>query len=65
MDGELHRKIKEAKSLHEKYVQMMDEHTVKEIMTDGGFNRRITKLYHYMINAYDKINQEVGLFYNK
>jgi len=28
MDGELHRKIKEAKSLYEKYVQMMDEHMV-------------------------------------
>ena len=65
MDEELHRKIKEAKSLHEKYVQMMDEHVVKEIMTDGDFNRRIMKVYHCMINAYDEINQEVGLFYNK
>ena len=31
MDGELHRKIKDANSLYEKYVQMMDEHVVKKI----------------------------------
>ena len=30
MDGELRRKIKEAKPLYEKYVQMMDEHVVKK-----------------------------------
>ena len=34
MDDELHRKIKAAKSLHEKYIQMMDEHMVKEDMTN-------------------------------
>jgi len=53
--GKLHRKIKEAKSLHEKYVQMMD----------NDFDQRIMKVYHCMINAYDEINQEIGLSYNK
>lgn len=65
MDEELSRKIKEARSLHEKYVQMMDEHTGKKNMTDEDFNRRIMKVYHCMINAYDEINHEIGLFYNK
>jgi len=65
MSDEIHRKIKEAKSLHEKYVQMMDEHIVKENMADEDFNRRIMKVYHCMINAYDEINQEIGLSYNK
>ena len=65
MDGELHRKIKEAKSLHEKYIQMMNEHVVKENTIDEDFNRRIMKVYHCMINAYDEINQEIGLSYNK
>ena len=65
MDEELSRKIKEARSLHEKYVQMMDDHTVKKNMPDNDFNRRIMKVYHCMINAYDEINQEMGLSYNK
>ncbi|MDH3361121.1 MAG: hypothetical protein OEW86_08825 [Nitrosopumilus sp.] len=65
MDGELHRKINEAKSLHKKYVQMMGEHMVKENVTDEDFNRRIMKVYHCMISAYDEINQEIGLSYNK
>lgn len=65
MDGELRRKIKEAKSLHEKYIQMMDEHMVKENMAEEDFNRRIMKVYHCMISAYDEINQEIGLSYNK
>ncbi|MDH3341994.1 MAG: hypothetical protein OEL84_12040 [Nitrosopumilus sp.] len=65
MDGELHRKIKEAKSLYEKYVQMMDEHVVKKNMMDNDFNRRIMKVYHCMINAYDEINQNIGLSHNK
>lgn len=65
MGEELRRKIKEVKSLYEKYVQMMDEHMVKENMTDEDFNRRIMKVYHCMISAYDEINQEIRLFYNK
>ncbi|MGI9566861.1 MAG: hypothetical protein ACR2LL_07605 [Nitrosopumilus sp.] len=65
MDEELHRKIREAKSLHEKYVQMMDEHMIKKNIIDDDFNRRIMKVYHCMISAYDEINQEIGFFYNK
>jgi len=65
MNEELRRKIKEAKSLHEKYIQMMDEPMIKEKMTDEDFNRRIMKVHHCMINAYDEINQEIGLSYNK
>ncbi|WP_316506524.1 hypothetical protein [Nitrosopumilus sp.] len=65
MDEELHRKIREAKSLHEKYVQMMDEHMIKKNIIDDDFNRRIMKIYHCMISAYDEINQEIGFFYNK
>jgi len=38
MNEELRRKIKEAKSLHEKYIQMMDEPMIKEKMTDEDFN---------------------------
>ena len=44
---------------------MMDEPMIKEKMTDEDFNRRIMKVYHCMINAYDEINQEIGLSYNK
>ena len=65
MDDELHRKIKEAKSLHEKYIQMMNEHMVKENVIDEDFNRRVMKVYHCMINAYDEVNQEIGFSYNK
>ena len=32
MNEELRRKIKEAKSIHEKYIQMMDELMIKEKM---------------------------------
>ncbi len=65
MDEELNRKIKEAKSLHEKYVQMMEEHTEKKNVTDEDFNRRIMKVYNCMINVYDEINQEIGFSYKK
>ncbi len=65
MDKELSRKIKEAKSLHEKYVQMMEEHAVKKNMTGEDFNRRIMKVYNCMINAYNEINQEIGFTFNK
>ena len=65
MDEEIRRKIKEAKSLYEKYIQMMDEHMVKENMTDEDFNRRIMKVYNCMINGYDEINQKIGFSYNK
>ena len=65
MDEELRRKIKEAKSLYEKYVQMMNAHVIKENMADEDFNRRVMKVYHCMISAYDEINQEIGLSYNK
>ncbi len=65
MNEELSRKIKEARSLHEKYVQMMEEHTVKKNMADEDFSRRIMKVYNCMINAYDEINQENGFSYSK
>ena len=65
MDEELRRKIKEAKSLHEKYIQMMDEYLITENMTDKDFHRRIMKVYHCMINTYEEINQETGFSYNK
>ena len=65
MDEEICRKIKEAKSLYEKYIQMMDEHMVKENMTDEDFNRRIMKVYNCMINGYDEINQKIGFSYNR
>jgi len=44
MDEELRRKIKETKSLHEKYVQMLDEHMAKENITDDDFNRSILSI---------------------
>ena len=62
MDEELHQKIKEARSLHEKYVQMMEEHMFKN-NTDDDFNRRTMKVYNCMISVYDEINQKVGLSY--
>jgi len=65
MDEELHRKIKEAKSLHEKYVQMMEECMNKNKLVNEDFNRRIMKAYNCMINAYDEIHQEIGLSYKK
>ena len=65
MNEELRRKIKETKSLHEKYIPMMDEPMIKEKMTDEDFNRRIMKVYDCMINAYDEIHQETGLSYDK
>ena len=65
MDEDLSRKIKEAKSLYEKYVQMMEEHTEKKNVTDEDFNRRIMKVFNCMINAYDEINQEIGFSYKK
>jgi hypothetical protein len=43
----------------------MDEHTENKNITDEDFNRRIMKVHHCMINAYDEINQDIGLFYNK
>ncbi len=61
MDEELRRKIKEARSLHQKYVQMMEEHIDKKNMTDEDFNRRIMKVYNCMINEYNEINQKIGL----
>ncbi len=65
MDEELSRKIKEAKSLHEKYVQMMEEHAIKKNTANEDFNRRIMKVYNCMINAYNEINQEIGFSYSK
>ncbi len=65
MDEALSRKIKEARSLHEKYVQMMEDYTNKENMTDEDFNRRIMKVYNCMINAYNEINQEIGFSHSK
>ena len=65
MDEELNRKIKETKSLHEKYVQMMEEYLNKNKIVNEDFNRRIMKVYHCMINEYDEIHREVGLSYNK
>jgi len=43
MNEELCRKIKETKTLHEKYIQMMDEPMIKEKMIDEDFNRRIIR----------------------
>ena len=61
MDEELRTKIKEARSLHQKYVQMMEEHIDKKNMTDEDFNRRIMRVYNCMINEYNEINQKIGL----
>jgi hypothetical protein len=66
MDEELLRKIKDASSLHKKYVQMMEEeYTDKDKQVNEDFNRRIMKVYHCMINEYDEINQEIGFSYSK
>ena len=65
MDEELLRKIKDTRSLHKKYVQMMEEYTNNNKQVNGDFNRRIMKVYHCMINEYDEIHQEIGLSYNK
>ena len=65
MNEELLRKIKDASSLHKKYVQMMKEYTDKNKQANEDFNRRIMKVYHCMINEYDEIHQEIGLSYNK
>jgi RNase P subunit RPR2 len=51
MNEELLRKIKDASSLHKKYVQMMKEYTDKnKQQANEDFNRRIMKVYHCMIN---------------
>ncbi|KEQ57447.1 hypothetical protein SCCGRSA3_00241 [Marine Group I thaumarchaeote SCGC RSA3] len=65
MDEELRRKIKEARLLYEKYVQMMDECMDEKKPVNEDFNRRIMKVYHCMTNAYDEINNEIGLRYDK
>jgi len=45
MDEELLRKIKDASSLHKKYVQMMEEYTYKNKQVNEDFNRRIMKVF--------------------
>ena len=63
MSEEVERKMKEAKSLHQKYVQMIEEYTLKENIKNEDFNRRIMKVYNCMISEYNEINQEIGFLY--
>ena len=63
MNDELIQKMKEAKSLHEKYVQMIEKYTLKENTQNEDFNRRIMKIYNCMISEYNEINQEIGFLY--
>ena len=49
MSEEVERKMKEAKSLHQKYVQMIEEYTLKENTKNEDFSRRIMKVYNCMI----------------
>jgi len=65
MDKKLFIKMKEAKSLHEKYVQMIDEYINKNKQVNEDFNRRIMKVYRCMINVHDEIHHEIGLSDNK
>jgi hypothetical protein len=63
MNDKIIQKMKDAKSLHEKYVQMIEKYTLKENTQNEDFNRRIMKIYNCMISEYNEINQEIGFLY--